>query len=173
MQTSAKILILLAFIFSFGCKKKDPTPVPPVITFMEAGLSSDKSYSVVKFEFYDGDGDLGLKQDENSGEQEFNVFVDYFEMNNGVWQKKSPIVDSTFNFDTNVWEYQTQYFHVRMPFIENEAELALEGDIQVALFFDYKLLLNSKVDTFRYELSIKDRALQSSNVITTADIILN
>jgi len=173
MQSSAKIAILFAFIFSFGCKKKDTVPVPPVITFMEAGLSSDKSYSIVKFEFYDGDGDLGLKQDENSGEQEFNVFVDYFEMTNGVWQKKSPIIDSTFNFDTNLWEYETQYFHVRMPFIENEAELALEGDIEVALFFDYKLILNSKTDTFRYEISIKDRALQSSNVITTADIILN
>jgi hypothetical protein len=173
MRTGVKIAILFAFIFSFGCKKKDPTPVPPVISFMEAGLSSDKSYSIVKFEFYDGDGDLGLKQEENTGEQEYNVFVDYYELNNGVWELKSPILDSTFNFDTSTWEYQTQFFHQRMPFIENEGELALEGDIEIALFYDFRLIQTTKADTFRYEISIKDRALQSSNVITTSDIVLN
>ena len=174
MQKVVKLTILFAFIFSFGCKKNDTTPTPPKITFLEALISSDNSYSSVNFEFFDADGDLGLKQEENTGNQEYNVFVDYFEKNNGVWELKSPIVDSTYNFDTMLWEYNTQYFHVRMPYIENEAKLSLEGDIKVLLFFNnFKFTQTAKADTFRYDISIKDRALHLSNVITTSELIMN
>jgi hypothetical protein len=176
MREVVKITILFTLIFTFGCKKEDPTPVPPEITFIDAQLSVDKLYSIINFEFFDGDGDLGLKQEENSGDQEYNVFVDYYELNNGVWELKSPIIDTIWN-DTLVppgWDYPTQYFHVRMPYIENEAKLSLQGDINVHLFYNnFKFAQTPKLDTFRYEIYIKDRALHSSNVITTSDIIVD
>ena len=173
MRKVVKLTILFAILFSFGCKKNDTTPTPPKITFLEAHISSDNSYSIVNFEFFDADGDLGLKQEENTGVQEYNVFVDYYEKNNGIWELKSPIVDSTYNFDTLLWEYNIQYFHVRMPYITNEAKLSLEGDIKVLLFFNnFKFTQTAKADTFRYDISIKDRALHSSNVIITSELIM-
>ena len=174
MLRVVKITILFAFIFSFGCKKDKPTPVPPEIKFLDAHIAEDNSYSAVHFEFFDGDGDLGLRQEENTGEQEYNVFVDYYELTDGNWELKSPIIDSSYNFDTMQWEYTTQYFHVRMPYINNEENLSLEGDISVKLFFNnFKFSQTSDPDTFSYNISIKDRALHSSNVITTSSLIMN
>ncbi len=164
MQRVVKIAILSTLlVFSFSCKKEDPTPVPPVIKFLDAGFSADKTYTVVRFEFYDEDGDLGLKQEENTGEQEFNLFVDYYEKQNGNWQLITPLI--IYNNTTS--NYDTTELHLRIPFIENESKVALEGETEV------KLLYNFNADTFRYEMYIKDRALQSSNVIITSDLIVN
>jgi len=164
MQSAVKIaIIFIASVLIFGCKKKDPTPVPPVITFMDAQLSEDNSYSIVRFEFYDGDGDLGLKQGENAGDQEFNLYVDYYEKINGAWVLKSPVI----TYNTTEAKFDTTELHLRIPFIENEAQQALEGETQVNLFYNF----NS--DTFRYELRMQDRAFQMSNQITTSELIIN
>lgn len=170
MQSGVKIVIILfSFILVFGCKKKDPAPVPPTITFKEAYLSDDNSYSIIKFEFYDGDGDLGLKQGENTGAFEYNLFVDYYEKINGVWVLKSPIV----RFDVDEQKYDTTFLHTRIPFIENENKDALEGDMEVDLLFHPALYSNPQADTIKYELTLLDRALQNSNTITTSELIVN
>lgn len=162
MKRFTNLLILAAGLLIFGCQKEDPTPMPPVIKFMEAGLSQDGSYAIVKFEFFDNDGDLGLKQNENLGEQQYNLFVDYFEKQNGVWQKKSPVV--TYNSGTN--QYDTTFFHLRVPFIQNKEKKSLKGETYV------KLLYNnfSVADTFKYEMILKDRALTSSNKIESSEL---
>ena len=166
MQSGVKIaIILFSFVLLVGCKKKDPTPVPPTITFQEAYLSQDNSYSIVKFEFYDGDGDLGLKQDENTGEFEYNLF----EKVNGVWVLKSPIV----RFDVDEQKYDTTFLHTRIPFIENENKDALEGDMEVDLLFHPALYANPQADTIKYELKLRDRSLRYSNVITTTELVVN
>lgn len=158
-------LIILSALALFACKKEDKTPAAPVLTFLNAGLSSDKSYAVVNFEFFDNDGDLGLRQDEATGEQEYNLFVNYYEKLNGVWQKKSPII--TYNSGTN--DYDTTYFHLRVPFIENEAGKSLKGETNVLLLYNPFTLS----DTIRYDLMLQDRSLKASNIITTSDIILD
>lgn len=164
MFRNVKIAILSAFIvFSIACKKKDPTPVPPVIKFLDAQFSEDKTYTIVRFEFYDKDGDLGLKQEENSGNQEFNLFIDYYEKQNGNWQLITPIII----YNTTTSNYDTTELHLRVPFIKNESQVALEGETEV------KLLYNFNADTFRYDLTLIDRALQSSNTISTSELITN
>lgn len=163
MNKFANLIILFAFMV--GCKKEDPTPGPPELTFIEAGLSSDNSYAIVKFEFFDNDGDLGLKQDESLGEQQYNLFVNYYEKLNGNWQLKSPIV--TYNSGSN--SYDTTVFHLRVPFLENDEKKSLKGETTVLLLYNPF----SVADTFRYDLMLKDRALQSSNVIVTSEIITN
>jgi len=159
----ANLIILFAFIA--GCKKEDPTPGPPELTFIEAGLSTDKTYAVVKFEFFDNDGDLGLRQDETLGDQQYNLFVNYYEKLNGAWQLKSPIV--TYNSGTN--SYDTTVFHLRVPFLENNEKKSLKGETSVLLLFNPF----SPADTFRYDLMLRDRALNASNVIVTSEIITN
>lgn len=164
MQQTVKIaIILLASTLIWSCKKDEVTPVPPVITFLDARMAEDNSYSIVRFEFYDEDGDLGLKQSENTGEQEFNLFVDYYEKQNGIWVLKSPVI----TYNTTEAKYDTTDLHLRVPFIENEAKVSLEGETEV------QLLYNFNADTFRYELVLRDRALQNSNRIVTSDIIVN
>ncbi|MBL4592580.1 MAG: hypothetical protein JKX68_02050 [Flavobacteriales bacterium] len=163
MKQLTKLAILFTIILSIGCKKETPEPVPPVIEFMNIQFSGDNSFSIVQFEFFDGDGDLGLKQEENSGEQEFNVFIDYYEKVNGTWVLKSPVI--TWNTTEN--KFDTTELHLRLPFLENESGRSLEGETKVDLLYDFN------ADTFRYEISIKDRALHLSNVITTSELVVN
>ena len=157
MQNLTKLVILFALVFSFGCKKEDPEPSPPVITFVDANISSSNSSAIVRFDFLDMDGDLGLYQDENTGEQEHNIFVDYYEKVNGVWSLKSPIISQNMA--------DTFGLNLRFPFLENESQRTLQGDIMLDLLFNFN------ADTFRYDIYIKDRAFQKSNVITTSDLI--
>jgi hypothetical protein len=163
VKSLTNLAILFAIFLSVGCKKKDPEPVAPVITFIDAQLSADKSFSIVQFEFFDGDGDLGLTQKENTGEQAFNVFVDYYEKINGIWVLKSPII----SWNIVEAKYDTTNLHLRLPFLENETGRSLEGETKL------DLLYNFNADTFRYEISIKDRALHQSNKIITSDLIVN
>ncbi|PKP51613.1 MAG: hypothetical protein CVT95_00515 [Bacteroidetes bacterium HGW-Bacteroidetes-12] len=163
MNWNVKLVIIILLFLSFGCEKEDPTPVPPEITFLDGWFSPDQSFVTVRFEFYDGDGDLGLKQFENLGNQEFNLFVDYYEKQNGIWVLKSPII----NFNVSENKFDTTELHLRIPFIENEAKKPLEGETEVKLLFDFN------ADTFRYELFIVDRALHKSNTIVTSDFIVN
>jgi len=163
MKPLPKLVILFAIIFLYSCKKEGSTPVAPVITFIDAELSADKTYSIVRFEFFDNNGDLGLKQEENSGEQEFNVLVDYYEKINGVWVLKSPVI----TWNTTEAKFDTTELHLRLPFLENESGRSLEGETKI------DLLYNFAVDTFRYNITLKDRALQLSNVITTTELIIN
>lgn len=163
MQYGVKIVIIITFLFILGCKKNDPEPVAPIITFLDATLAPDKTFINVNFEFFDGDGDLGLRQDENQGNQEFNLFVEYYEMTNGLWVKKSPVI--TWNTSEN--KFDTTALHLRMPFLENETNGELKGETSVNLFYDFN------ADTLKYELLLKDRALHSSNLIETSEIIVN
>jgi len=165
MKSVVKITIIFAFLLTLGCKKDKLESVPPTITFLDANLSKDKTYCIVRFEFFDGDGDLGLRQNENEGEFEFNLFVDYYEKENGVWKLKSPVI--TWNSSEN--KYDTTELHLRVPFIENETKEPLRGETQVELFFNTFVV----PDTFKYEIILKDRALHSSNKITTSDILTN
>ena len=163
MQRVVKIAILIVSIaLIYSCKKKEVSPVPPVISFMDARMADDNSYSIVRFEFYDEDGDLGLKQSENTGAQEFNLYVDYYEKQNGAWVLMSPVI----TYNTTEAKYDTTDLHLRVPFIENEARVSLEGETEV------QLLYNFNADTFRYELVLQDRALQRSNRIVTSDIVV-
>lgn len=163
MQQLVKIVIIISLFFVFGCKKNNPEPVAPIITFLDATLSADKTFINVRFDFFDGDGDLGLKQNENQGDQQFNLFVEYYEMTNGVWIKKSPVV----SWNTSENKFDTTELHLRLPFIENETNGELKGETSVDLFYDFN------ADTLKYELLLKDRALHNSNIIETSAIIVN
>jgi hypothetical protein len=171
----SKLAILFTITAFVSCKKEDPIPVSPTITFVDAKLSNDKFSSIIKFDFIDGDGDLGLKQEENVGEQEFNVFVDYYEKSNGQWVLKSPII--TFTKDITLplsGFYDTTIVNARFPFIENELDRTLQGEIKIVLLYN-KISLDSTStpDTIKYDLYIKDRAFHTSNVITTTEIIVD
>jgi len=166
------LVILFAIVIAVGCKKENTTPQPPVITFLAAQFSADKSASIIKFEFFDANGDLGLQQEENNGEQQYNIFVDYYEKENGAWILKSPIIAQIPDLDEpSGFRSDTTITNLRFPFLENEDGSSLTGEAQIELF--YNNFIQPLADTFRYEIYINDRAFQKSNTIVTEEMIVS
>lgn len=170
MKRTTILVILFAIVIAIGCKKEVTTPQPPVITFLDAQFSTDKSGSIVTFEFFDANGDLGLQQEENTGEQQYNIFVDYYEKENGAWILKSPIIAQIPDTDEpSGFRSDTTVTHLRFPFLENDDGSSLTGEARIELF--YNNYIQPLADTFRYEIYIKDRAFQKSNTIVTSEMI--
>ena len=171
MKRTTILVILFAIVIAVGCKKEKTTPQPPIITFLNTQFSSDKSASLIKFEFFDANGDLGLQQEENKGEQQYNIFVDYYEKENGLWVLKSPIIAQIPDSDEpSGFRSDTTSTNLRFPFLENEDGSSLTGEAQIELF--YNNFIQPLADTFRYEIYIKDRAFQESNTIVTEEMIV-
>lgn len=167
MIKASKILFLFTALIVFGCKKKEVKPVAPSISHKESRVITTNdgvSYARVTFKFYDGDGDLGYKQEENQGEYKYNIYVDYYEKVNGNWELKSPVI--TYNFVDN--KYDTMELHSRMPYIPNPTNNSLEGEMSVNLF--YNNFIGGSGDLFRYEIYITDRAFHESNTIRSSNL---
>ena len=157
-------------MLAVGCKKEETTPQPPVITFLDAQFSNDNSASIVSFEFFDVNGDLGLQQEENTGDQQYNIFVDYYEKQNGVWILKSPIIAQIPDVDEpSGFRSDTTITHLRFPFLENDDGSSLTGEARIELF--YNNFIQPLADTFKYDIYIQDRAFQKSNIITTKEMV--
>jgi hypothetical protein len=176
VQNITKLVILFICFITLGCKKKAPIPAPPVITFIDANVAANKASAVVKIEFLDEDGDLGLTQEENEGQQQYNVFVDYYEKINGVWVLKSPLI--IWNPDISLplgGTFDTSITNLRLPFLENEAQRALQGEVSLDLIFynTQNFAFTPGPDTVKYGIYIQDRAFQKSNVITTTALIID
>lgn len=109
--------------------------------------------------FTDGDGDLGLDENELSGPfalgepYYYNLFVRYFEKENGVFQE-------VFGLDSSV-------YHVRFENLTPQGkDKTLEGEMEVGIFDTF-----TGRDTVRYEFFIVDRALQHSDTVSTPEIV--
>lgn len=171
MKRTTILAILFTIVIAVGCKKEDTTPQPPVITFLDAQFSIDKSASIVRFEFFDANGDLGLQQEENTGEEQYNIFVDYYEKENGAWILKSPIIAQIPDInEPSGFRSDTTITHLRFPFLENEDGSSLTGEARIELF--YNNFIQPLADTFRYEIYINDRAFQKSNTIVTTEMVV-
>ena len=175
VQNITKLVILFTCLITVGCKNSAPIPSPPFITFIDANLAANKASAVVKLSFLDEDGDLGLRQEENEGQEEYNVFVDYYEKINGEWVLKAPLI--IWNPDISHplgGTFDTSITNLRIPFIENEAQRELQGEISLDLLLNAQNFLSTVgPDTFKYDIYIQDRAFQKSNVITTSELIID
>lgn len=168
-----KFLIVISLLSIIGaCNPDDEpeySPIPSLI-FKEAvfnrednnGLIED-SYNVV-FEYIDGDGDIGMREDEeflpNSDSIKHVLFVDYFEQNkNGVFVRNACALGS----DTATKKY-------RLPIITPPGNnKAIRGEISVKVLPCPVPLDTTKV--IRFEMYIYDRALNRSNTVRSEDII--
>jgi len=142
----------------FSCSKPKLYPVEPQISYQGFTLllnqDSITEKGVLKFSFTDGDGDIGLTQADTLPPYDFNLYITYFEKQNGVYKKVD--LASTLNG--------------RIPILTPEGDVkSIKGDIQDTLFINNPL---STFDTIKYEIYIVDRALHKSNVIQTPDIVV-
>lgn len=169
-----RILPILLALVVISCERTEEYPIEPKITFIEFEKFYNpelKAYDqgVLKFEFTDGDGDLGLAEGDtfppfNPGSKYYyNLIIDFFEVRNGV-ETRVPIV--FFNSVTQV--YDTVFLSARMPLLlPKGVTRPLSGEIYDTLFI-YNF--NSPYDTLFLEFYIVDRALHESNVERTGYI---
>ena len=157
------LLILLVALSLSACKKPEKYSVIPAIEFVSLEAYED-AYSgtdvCLTFKFQDGDGDIGLDEDDTrppydtSSIYYYNCFITYFEKQNGEFVKVE--LPSTLN--------------MRIPRLSDEAEESISGELYLNLFANNPF---SPYDTIRYELFIVDRALHHSNTITTTEYVTN
>lgn len=166
------ILVILAVI---SCKRIDDYPPEPTITYLDFEKifnETDSIYDrgILKFEFTDGDGDLGLAKSDtffpfNPGSKYYyNLIIDYFEVRNGV---ETPVWLTFFNSETQ--QFDTVYLSARIPLLTPKgSNKALSGEINDTLFiYNYY----SDFDTLFLKFRIVDRALHESNIETTPYIV--
>ncbi len=162
--------MLIVMMLSFqACIKDHDYSIEPVLKYKDfhqiRNLSGQLAEGILVLEFTDGDGDIGLGQDDTlppfhlGGDNYFNFYIDLF------IRKEGQYIPVTFP--------DTGYsFNSRIPPIQfNGNSIAIKGEIEYT--FDMLIMkpfLQS--DTIMIETYIKDRALHKSNVVSTPDIIM-
>ena len=164
------VTLFMSLILFYGCRKYDHYPIVPHIELNSFQKFADSTgidqTGVLGLSFTDGDGDLGLTAAQNTGDFQFNLFIKYFEKQKGVF--KEVILTSP---NTLTGKPDTLWFNGRIPYLTPDGKAkAISGEITDTLFINNFV---SPYDTIKYQIYIKDRALNKSNVVETPEIIIN
>jgi hypothetical protein len=150
------IIMLLIGILAVGCLKRKEYSTTPQITYnsfqLFQNVAGNDSVAFLQVSYTDGDGNIGLSQGDTlapyTGQFYYNCFVEYYELQNGVWVK--PVLNPPFYY--------------RIPPL-NDNEHAIEGTIDIRL--NAPFVSPSAFDTIKYSITIADRALNLSNTVET------
>ncbi|MBC8489685.1 MAG: hypothetical protein H8D45_27005 [Bacteroidetes bacterium] len=162
------ILLIIAGVV-YSCKKMEEYPVIPAIEYEDFIKLYNPSQGifdrgVFKISFTDGDGDIGLTQNDTLPPYEYNLFITYYEIQYGDTVE---VVLTKYNHETG--QYDTLTFNGRIPILTPQgSNKSIKGEIEDTLFiYNY----SSDFDTIMYDAYIVDRALHKSNVVQTPLII--
>ncbi len=165
MVKYSTVCILGLMLFLVSCSKDPVYPVEPSIAFtsftkIQNNTGKDQK-GILKISFTDGDGDIGLNQDDTQPPYDtasvyfYNMFITYYEKQHGIY------VPVTLPISNNA----------RVPQVPPATKgLPLQGDIEIELYINNPA---TTFDTIKYDAYIVDRALHVSNVISTPDIIIS
>jgi hypothetical protein len=146
----------------YSCQKKEEYPTIPQIEYegmikIYNQVLAKYDRGVLKISFKDGDGDIGLRDFEVSPPYDYNLFVKYFELQNGQ-PVRVVIADSN-------------EFNARIPVLTPAGSIkSIKGEIEDTLFI-YNF--QSPFDTIKFDVYLTDRALNKSNTITTGWFLRN
>ena len=168
-------LFVLPLIF-YRCKKVEEYPVEPSISFQKftpfdtvtQHLNGQRYLyymrGVLQFSFTDGDGDLGVTVDSNTAEGFANLFITYYEIQNG----DTVHVPMTY-YDNETHTYDTMTYNGVIPNLTPEYANGngITGEISDTLF----LLSASSFDTIMFDVYVKDRKEHESNHFFTPYIV--
>jgi hypothetical protein len=163
-KTRSLSLVIIIFFCLYSCKKVEQLPAAPHIEFTSFTifdttdiLGNNSKGGRLKFQFEDGDGDLGLNVPTDTLADSTNLFFTLFRKEGGVMvaaPDNDPLKPSSY----------------RIPYMERLGQnKILKGTISVTFLY----LFYSPSDTIRYDFYIKDRALNESNVASTSEIVLS
>lgn len=166
------LVVLIIGLVVNGCKKYDEYPPEPTIEFLDFITLRDAQgidqRGVLRFGFTDGDGNIGLYDSDTLPPFDYNLFIRYFERQNGEFKEVFLVMPNYINDTTIV--YDTATFNGRIPDLMPAGKnKAISGEIEDTLFVNNPL---SSFDTIMFEVYIKDRDLNKSNVIQTPPIII-
>jgi hypothetical protein len=174
VQISAFTFLIGLVIFGLTDCTKPVTvyPVEPHIELVDChAVKDDDGYFsyVVTLNFTDGDGDLGLEQNEmdtpfNEGSlYNTNIHVDYFEKISGTFQKVTSTLGGT----------DTVFPKGRFPVITPDTKSkAVKGTMVATLFLGTWDPEPHRNNVTKLKIWINDRALHHSNVVETQEIVL-
>ena len=161
MNTSSKIVLFIVLLtLFFACKEREEFSEIPYLEFTKHEIkdSVDALGNITKLcelhlYFTDGDGDIGLFDEDTIPPFEYNLFVNYFEMKN----------DSLQQINVN------PPYHIRMP---NLMPTGQNKSLKVDVTYDVDITYRNS-DTIKFELKLFDRALNESEWVSSSLIILN
>lgn len=164
------ILVILLFTFVISCKRYEEFPLEPRIEFIDFVLLRDAQgidqRGVLRFSYTDGDGNIGLYNEDTVPPYDYNIFVKYFEMQKGEF-KEIFLIRPEYPNDSTVI-YDTATFNGRIPILTPAGKnKAIRGEIEDTLFVNNLL---SPYDTIKFEVYIVDRDLNKSNTVSTPPI---
>jgi len=163
MNASSKIILFIVLLtLFFACKKREEFSDIPYLEFIKYEIkdSIDALGNITKLcelhlFFTDGDGDIGLFEEDTIAPFDYNLFINYFEMKNNSLQQ---IID-TLN----------PPYHIRIP---NLTPTGQNKSLKVDLKYDVDITYRNS-DTIKFELKLFDRALNESEWVSSSLIILN
>lgn len=155
------LVVSLPLLVLGGCLEEASYPDEPEIWFISLTPSTTTPEdAILTLGFTDGDGDLGLDQEDLDAMDESdsmfynNVFIDYFERENGEWVAMPPEVP----------------YYYRIPRISPSGQnKALRGELLIDILAYFNPFTEN--DTFRYEVRVIDRARRYSNLLTTPEFV--
>lgn len=128
---------------------------------------------ILSINFQDGDGNLGITQGEFAGTTVTNPSVKglkvydlkLYVQKNGVFKESSPAIPLSGSG------------YIPFHFKTSSKAGPIEGIIDYSMTFNYKNfsyipLLTGKKDTIRFDVWIRDRTLNTSNIVQTPPIVL-
>ncbi len=152
------ILIIPLFAGLTGCIKEEQYPLIPAIEFggfrTARDITGKDSLGEITVSYTDGDGDIGLYSNDTVEPYKYNFYLKFMQQINGQLVEVK-LVDTTVTFNA------------RIPILTpNGRNKNIKGNITMSLelYFARQALQS---DVISFEIYIKDRALNKSNVIKT------
>jgi hypothetical protein len=153
------ILLLLA-----SCFKKNKFPSAPKISFDSFEITGDSARLVFSFE--DGEGDIGLEDNQISAPYDlnsfyyYNLYLVYYEKKDvGGWQPGTDLAGDSIVFAN------------RLRPIYTGKKKSISGTIDYTIEPIFYNLVSPDSDTIKYRILLIDRALNKSNWIETQEIV--
>ena len=181
-----RLIYLLFFLFIIcaannSCVKPKNFPNQPIIEFKEAdkfeshfvshtgsdSIFLDSLYVIIKFT--DGDGDIGIVAGDTTSKDDFQMKYLYKDVNGNF---------VPYNDNLNVNPFDTFFVSYRVPDITPKGQYkALQGEINARLKgktnSGYPNVLFIPTHTsIKYEITLRDRAGNVSNKVTSTEIIV-
>jgi len=165
MKFYVKITFFLLILSSVSCLKLESYPNEPEIEYLD--FISDGNTATISFSFTDGDGNIGLSQNQldppfdTSSFFYYNLYINYFEMMNGSWVRGTadPLGNNFPTADSITFAYRLENI---TPIGQNKA---LKGEIEITMEPYYFNSYSNHNDSIRYEIMLIDRSQNISNII--------
>jgi hypothetical protein len=166
MKLSTKISLILLIPLIYGlnaCVKEEQYPIIPHIEYNGFATGKDvtgkDSIGEIRISYTDGDGNIGLYWYDTIEPLKYNYYLKFMQYHNKELVELMP-VDSGVTFNSRI--------PILTPRGRNKN---IKGDIAMTLQLYFARLL-LKTDTIAFEIYIKDRDLNESNVIQTPMYII-